>query len=154
MNLSQLKNILQTLEKIQFRLENGNSIPEHFHITEVGKIDKNYIDCGGTVRKETFINFQIWCANDFEHRLKPNKLLNIIELSENTLNLPDSEIEVEYQSHTIGKYSLDFDGTFFVLKNKSTNCLAQDMCGITPTKKKIQLSQLNKNSCKPNSSCC
>jgi hypothetical protein len=33
-------------------------------------------------RKET-VNFQLWDANDFEHRLKPKKTLDIIELSEN-----------------------------------------------------------------------
>lgn len=31
-----------------FKLENGNSVPEHFHVTEVGIITKDFIDCGGT----------------------------------------------------------------------------------------------------------
>jgi hypothetical protein len=34
---------------------------------------KNFIDCGGKVRNETVVNFQLWNANDFEHRLKPKK---------------------------------------------------------------------------------
>ncbi|MGL5112608.1 MAG: DUF6428 family protein, partial [Flavobacterium sp.] len=82
MKLSQVKSILKTVETVHFNLPDGTSVPEHFHVTEVGLVTKNFIDCGGTVRKETVVNFQLWDANDFEHRLKPQKLLNIIELSE------------------------------------------------------------------------
>ena len=89
MKLSQVKNILKSVEAVNFILENGTSVPEHFHVTEVGLITKNFIDCGGTVRKETVVNFQLWDANDFEHRLKPQKLLNIIELSEKVLGIED-----------------------------------------------------------------
>jgi hypothetical protein len=53
---------------------------------------------------EKFANFQLWDTNDFEDRLKPQRLLNIIALSEEKLNIGDLEIEVEYQSDTIGKY--------------------------------------------------
>ena len=137
MTLEQIKEILPTLENVEFQLENGNFVPEHFHVTEVGVIHKNFIDCGGTIRNEKVVNFQLWNANDYEHRLKPGKLLNIIRLSEEKLGIENSEIEVEYQSETIGKYDLDFDGKHFILKNKSTACLAQDSCGIPATKKKF-----------------
>ena len=83
MNLSEIKNILNTVEAVNFKLEDGTMVPEHFHVTEVGVINKHFIDCGGVVRKENKANFQLWDANDFEHRLKPSKLLSIIDLSEN-----------------------------------------------------------------------
>lgn len=134
MKLSEFKNLLSQLETLVFRLENGNFIPDHFHITEVGLITRNFIDCGGTIRETQKINFQIWTANDFEHRLKPQKLLNIIRLSESKLSLPDVEIEVEYQLETIGKFDLDFDGKVFWLKNSKTACLAEDSCGIPQEK--------------------
>lgn len=118
------------LERVDFQLENGTFVPEHFHVTEVGSITKHFIDCGGVIRKENVVNFQLWNADDFEHRLKPKKLLNIIRLSEQKLGIEDSEIEVEYQSGTIGKYDLAFNGTSFMLKNKTTACLALDACGI------------------------
>ena len=137
MTLEQIKEILPTLENVEFQLENGTFVPEHFHVTEVGVIHKNFIDCGGTIRNEKVVNFQLWNANDYEHRLKPGKLLNIIRLSEEKLGIENSEIEVEYQSETIGKYDLDFDGKHFILKNKTTACLAQDSCGIPATKKKF-----------------
>ncbi len=155
MKLSQVKSILKTVEAVNFTLPNGTSVPEHFHVTEVGLITKNFIDCGGTVRKETVVNFQLWDANDFEHRLKPQKLLNIIELSEKILGIEDFEIEVEYQDTTIGKYDLDFDGKDFVLLNKQTACLAQDQCGIPTEKQKINLSDRNSEPCcSPDGNCC
>lgn len=152
MKLSVIKQILLTLENVEFQLENGTFVPEHFHVTEVGMITKNFIDCGGIIRSEQVVNFQLWDADDFEHRLKPSKLLSIITLSEEKLGIKDFEIEVEYQSETIGKYDLDFNEKTFVLKNKTTACLAQDACGIPPQKQKINI--INKSSCTPNSGCC
>lgn len=157
MKLSEIKTLLDTLETVNFQLPDGNFVPEHFHVTEVGLITKNFIDCGGTVRKETKVNFQLWEANDFEHRLKPQKLIHIIALSEKVLGIQDFEIEVEYQDNTIGKYDLGFNGKDFLLINKKTACLAQDQCGIPAEKQKLKLTQLsadNTNSCTPGGGCC
>ncbi|MGA9639019.1 DUF6428 family protein [Flavobacterium sp.] len=155
MKLSEIKQKLATAENVTFKLPNGEFVPEHFHVTEVGLITKNFIDCGGTVRKETVVNFQLWNANDFEHRLKPQKLTNIIQLSEKILGIEDHEIEVEYQSETIGKYDLDFDGTNFLLLNKKTACLAEDACGIPTEKQKIKIGDQNDQPCcSPDGNCC
>jgi len=158
MKLSDVKQILPALENVEFQLEDGTFVPEHFHVTEVGIIQKNFIDCGGTIRNEKAVSFQLWNADDFEHRLKPSKLLHIIQLSEEKLGIEDSEIEVEYQSGTIGKYDLDFNGKTFVLKNKTTACLAQEACGIPSPKQKVALSGLqaaaDASRCAPNSGCC
>lgn len=157
MKLSKIKEILPSLENVEFQLENGNFVPEHFHVTEVGQITKNFIDCGGVIRTEKVVNFQLWNADDSEHRLKPKKLLHIINLSEEKLGIEDLEIEVEYQSQTIGKYDLEFNGSHFVLVNKTTACLAQDACEIPSEKQKKNLSELTSdsgNSCEPGSGCC
>lgn len=157
MTLEQIKNILPSLENVEFQLENGKFVPEHFHVTEIGMVTKSFIDCGGTMRKEERVNFQLWDADDFEHRLKPGKLLHIINLSEEKLGIGNFEIEVEYQDATIGKYDLDFNGKNFILKNKVTACLAQEVCGIPQEKQKINLSELKNNQdscCTPNSGCC
>ena len=157
MKLSEIKKLLTTVETVNFQLPNGSFVPEHFHVTEVGLITKNFIDCGGTVRKETVVNFQLWDANDFEHRLKPQKLIHIIELSEKVLGIEDFEIEVEYQDTTIGKYDLGFNGKNFELLNKKTACLAQEQCGVPSEKPKFKLTQLNAdtaNSCTPGGGCC
>ncbi|OXA89984.1 DUF6428 family protein [Flavobacterium hercynium] len=157
MKLSEIKEILPTLENVEFQLENGTFVPEHFHVTEVGQVIKNFIDCGGVIRNEKTVNFQLWNADDYEHRLKPVKLLNIIKLSEEKLGIEDNEIEVEYQSETIGKYDLEFNGKTFILKSKTTACLAQDACGIPFEKQKKNLIQLSVNEgscCTPDSGCC
>lgn len=156
MKLSEVKQILGTVETVSFQLEDGTFVPEHFHVTEVGVITKHFIDCGGTVRNEKVANFQLWDANDFEHRLKPQKLQSIIGLSEKVLGMEDLEIEVEYQSHTIGKYDLGFDGTHFILLPKQTACLAQDQCGIPSQKTKVKLSEIGTaaTACAPGSGCC
>jgi len=156
MKLSEVKNQLSTLESVTFQLPNGTFVPEHLHVTEVGLVTKNFIDCGGTVRNEKVVNFQLWDANDFDHRLKPKKLLDIITLSEKILGIEDFEIEVEYQDTTIEKYNLEFNGENFELVNKLTNCLAQDKCGIPLDKLKVKVSETTNpsNSCKPGGGCC
>jgi hypothetical protein len=155
MKLSQIKRTLIDLETIAFQLPNGELVPRHFHVTEVGMITKNFIDCGGTLRNEEVINFQLWSADDYDHRIHPEKLLHIIELSEKTLGLPDLDIEVEYQGDTIGKYGLEFDGTNFQLTTKATDCLAKDNCGIPENKPLVRLSELETaSSCTPGSGCC
>ncbi|CAM1351191.1 DUF6428 family protein [Tenacibaculum insulae] len=155
MKLSEIKKHLASLKTIAFQLPNGSLVPNHFHVTEVGKITKNFIDCGGTIRNEEVVNFQLWEADDYDHRLHPEKLVHIIELSEKALNIPDLDIEVEYQGATIGKYGLDFDGTNFLLTSKQTDCLAKDNCGIPQEKPKVKLSEIQQQTtCTPNSGCC
>lgn len=149
MKLSEVKSILPSLEDVAFQLENGIYVPEHFHVTEIGTITKHFIDCGGTIRNEKVVNFQLWDANDYEHRLKPMKLMRIIELSEEKLEMEDNEIEVEFQGETIGKFDLDFNGKHFILKNKNTACLANDACGISTEQEETKTS-----CCTPNSGCC
>jgi len=150
MKLSEIKHHLSNLETIAFQLPNGKLVPSHFHVTEVGKITKHFIDCGGTVRKEEVVNFQLWEANDYDHRLHPEKLVHIIELSEKTLNISDLEIEVEYQGTTIGKYGLDFDGKNFLLTSKNTDCLAKSSCDLPEENTSIK----ETSCCEPVSSCC
>jgi hypothetical protein len=157
MKLSEVKSSLSTIGKVEFVLPGGATVPEHFHVTEIGLIDKKFIDCGGTVRQEKVVNFQLWSSDDTDHRLQPGKLTDVIALSERVLNIEDLEVEVEYQSDTIGKYGLDFNGKSFQLVAKTTACLALDQCGAPPQKQKIQLQELvssEQPSCKPGSGCC
>lgn len=157
MKLSDFKKQLSTITDINFVLQNGTVVPKHFHVTEVGQVTKSFIDCGGTVRNEKVVNFQLWEANDFDHRLAPQKLNEIIALSEKILGIEDAEIEVEYQSETIGKYGVEFNGKDFVLTTTQTNCLAQDKCGIPPEKLKVSLADLqntNQSCCTPGGKCC
>jgi hypothetical protein len=156
MKLSEIKSQLPQLSQLTFLLPDGSSVPAHFHITEVGQVTKRFIDCGGTVRNEKAINFQLWEDGDYDHRLGAKKLLDIIELSEKVLGLEDLEVEVEYQNDTIGKYGLEFSGEAFFLTKKMTDCLAKDKCGIPASKPKLKLADLQgqASKCSPNSGCC
>ena len=154
MILKELKNHLTNLTEIGFILPNGTFVPPYFHVTEVGKVTREFIDCGGTERATSIVNFQLWTANDFDHRLSSSKLLRIIDLADTRFNLNELEIEVEYQSDTIGKYGLEFDGINFILKAKQTDCLALEQCGIPEGKIKKSLANLSEASCTPGSGCC
>ena len=156
MKLSAFKNILGTLDALTFKLPDGRSVPAHYHVTEVGHSHKRFIDCGGTVRSEEVVVFQLWYADDKDHRLAPQKLLNIISLSEERLGIGDNEIEVEYQGVTVGKYGLAFDGEAFVLTTKLTACLALDQCGISGNETFVDLNiaSVPATGCTPGGGCC
>lgn len=155
MNLTELKQHLSSADTLRFLRPDGTPVAEHAHVTEVGVITRRFIDCGGTGRTERRINLQLWTADDVHHRLHPQKLLEIIALSETRLGLPDAEVEVEYQADTVGRYGLLFDGRSFWLTAKQTACLAEDACGI-PAKKSgyADTAKPASNTCTPGSGCC
>ncbi len=154
MKLSEFKTALQGAESLNFQLEDGTAVPAHFHITEIGRVTKKFIDCGGTLRDEERVTFQLWFDEDFHHRLSAEKLMSIIKIGEEKIGLPNIDIEVEYQSTTIGKYSLQKGDFGFILANSQTACLAPDKCGIPVKKESKQLVDLVKGSCDPKSGCC
>lgn len=156
MNLSEIKSALSKVDEVIFTQPDGTRVPAHFHVTEVGTIEKHFIDCGGTERKESVVNFQLFTATDYDHRLSAQKLRSIIELSEQKLGMNNLPIEVEYQGDTIGKYGLEFDNGVFMLTSTQTDCLAKDKCGIPEQKPRIRLSALQdkENACTPGSGCC
>lgn len=131
MTIKELKTLLANRTGVAFMLPDGSAVPSHFHITEVGKVTKDFIDCGGTVRQTVAANLQLWEASDYDHRLSAQKLADIIQLSQQKLDLADTlEIEVEYQGTTIGKYGLAGTTTDFQLTAMHTDCLALDSCGV------------------------
>ena len=157
MKLYDVLDCLEAVEEVRFTLPNGEPVPVHFHVTEIGSLEKNFIDCGGAIRKESVISFQLFTAQDYDHRLGREKLKNIIQSSIDKLGLKNNEVEVEFQSNTISKYDLDFEGGIFNLIAKQTDCLAKDKCGIPTEKPKVRLSALastNKPVCEPGSGCC
>lgn len=157
MKLSEFRQALSNVKQLDFLLPNGAFIPSHFHITEAGLITRHYIDCGGTVRIEKYINFQIWVADDTDHRLNPEKLEKIIQIAEPLWGSEDLNIEVEYQEKSISRYGIYFNGTHFLLQAKQTECLAKDKCGVPPEKVKIKLSELQpaaSTCCTPGGGCC
>ena len=160
MKLSTFKNHLGESKTLTFMLPEGVLIPSHFHITEIGLVTKQFIDCGGTIRNEKTISFQLWTSTDTDHQLETSKLLGIIRKYEEVINHDDLEIEFEYQHETINKYGLNFNNGYFILTNTKTACLAEDVCGITnltSTTKNLGTASMVTNQdscCAPNSGCC
>ena len=153
MLISAFKQTLSELDTLKFQLPNGAFVPAHFHITEVGNITRNFIDCGGVQRQENKLNLQLWVASDTDHRLDPTNLLNILQLAEKQLGNSNVEVEVEYQQSTIGRYKLAFNGAVFQLINTQTACLAPNQCGIPQEKPRVRVTASGL-SCNPNSGCC
>ncbi len=157
MKISALKNHLKEIEALNFLLPDGTAIPAHFHLTEIGLITKHFVDCGVSVHLEKWATLQIWVASDIEHRLKPVNLLKIVNNSEKIIGHEDLEVEVEYQSDTIGRYGLEFDGRNFLLTPKQTTCLAQERCGLPKEQPKVLIAELSDNKkscCASNVNCC
>jgi|GEM_PF-3366592 N-acetyl-anhydromuramyl-L-alanine amidase AmpD len=73
MKISQFKSALQLAKPTdnpQFLQSNGVPVSAHYHITEIGLILKNYVDCGGVVRQERKASMQLWLANDTSQKLR------------------------------------------------------------------------------------
>jgi hypothetical protein len=137
MNVQQLQDLLSQHGEasLRLRLPNGEFVPAHFHVTEVGRVDKNFIDCGGTRRHVASCLLQTWTANDVDHRLESGKLAKILQLASPILGSDDLPVEVEYGADVAVQYSLAdvqivFNTMTFVLEGKQTDCLAKDRCGV------------------------
>ncbi|MCP9236333.1 DUF6428 family protein [Lewinella sp. JB7] len=158
MLLSELLDVLDRTDQITIALPDGELVPRHFHVTEVGEVTRRFIDCGGTLRQDRVINLQLWSANDYDHRLAPDKLVHILRLAQRQLGLGDLEIEVEYQgADTIQKFGLTGADGRLVLTNTATDCLAKDNCGIpaaVPVSLKNFVAKSGAGSCAPGSGCC
>lgn len=157
MKLSQFKSALQLAKAAsnpQFIQLNGLPIAAHYHITEIGLMLKNYVDCGGVVRQERKASMQIWLANDTDHRLTTDKLLGIIDKSEQLFGLKDEELEVEYQGETIETYALSAEDSGFHFVAKQTTCLAPGHCGIPEAQLPENMRSKTNSCCSPASGCC
>jgi Family of unknown function (DUF6428) len=137
---------------LQFILPDGGLIPLHAHITEVGRVDKTFLDCGATVRKVSYLCLQSWVANDVEHRLPAGKLAEIIERAAPILGNDDLEVELEYEDGVITQFPVvsiasDLNKLVIGLGVKHTDCLAKDVCLPPPKDEEI-------SSCCSGAGCC
>src|SRR5688572_20143600 len=91
---------------LRFELPGGKLVAAHAHVTEVARIDKRFIDCGGTLRTDRFCRLQTWTANDLDHRLKAEKLLKILHKAAPVLETDDLEVDVEHEVEFISQFPL------------------------------------------------
>lgn len=118
-------------------LPNGDQIPAHFHLTEVGHVAKKFVDCGGTFRAREACVLQTYVADDFDHRLNAKRLADILDLGRSVLPNDDLEVEVEWDWGAVSQYPIAAgrvvgDRLEFQLESKHTDCLAKQKCGCEP----------------------
>jgi hypothetical protein len=137
MTINQFKSVLEAHpgEQMHWMLPDRSFVPTHYHITEVGRVQKDFIDCGGTVRSLVSCLLQVWVADDVDHRLDTTKLLGVMKAAEVVLQSDDLPMEVEYEDSAISQYPIGGvestpSGLLFYLGTKHTECLAPDKCGV------------------------
>src|ERR1700756_5332404 len=108
MKLAEFKTLLaQHPDKnIRFVLPTGSKCPPHAHVTEVARIDKRFVDCGGTKRTDSVCRLQTWFAEDTDHRLTAGKLVKILTMAAPLLETEDLEVDVEYEAPFISQFPI------------------------------------------------
>ena len=122
---------------LHLMLPDGSFVPAHFHVTEVGRVQKDFIDCGGTRRSSSACVLQVWVADDADHRLDTTKLAKIIQIGTPLFPSMTVPVEVEYEQGAVSQYPVQQaevtpSGVLLHLGSKHTACLAQDRCGVGP----------------------
>lgn len=152
MNTTELTALLAAFgdKPVSFVLPDGGRIPAHAHITEVGRIDREFLDCGGVLRRTSFCCLQAWVADDTDHRLAAGKLVTIIGRALEPLGLAALPMEVEYEDGLISQFPVVSvsagDAVVLHLGTKHTDCLAKEVCLPAPG--------AAESCCPPGSGCC
>jgi len=135
MKLYELKTLLEANRDKPFMLllPNRNTVPSSFHITEVGQVNKTFIDCGGQVRSLQTCRLQAWVGEDDEHRLNAGKLADILKLARSVVPDDDIDLEVEYEDSLISQYpvvdcTVKDNAVVLHLAARHTDCLAKELC--------------------------
>jgi hypothetical protein len=140
-------------------LPNGDTVPAHAHVTEVGRVDKRFIDCGGTLRNESVCRLQTWFANDVEHRLTAGKLAKILDKAAPVLMTDDLDVDVEHEVGYVSQFPLQAvevsaNAVTFQLAERHTDCLAKDKCGVPPSVSEFNPMKFNFRGEQPSVGCC
>lgn len=133
MKLSDLRSALEQHPGTfpRFVLPDGDFIPAHAHVTEVGHVAKNFIDCGGVTGRSETVLLQTHVGRDTEHRLKSDRFAKILQLGERVLPHDQLEVEVEYDCCVVAQYPVlevkaETEHLDVVLGKRHTECLAQE----------------------------
>lgn len=118
---------------VRFILPGETPVPAHAHVTEVARVDKRFVDCGGTLREDAFCRLQTWVAEDLDHRLNARKLLGILDKGDAVLRSVELTVDVEHETTLISQYPLRevrlTDGELQLhLDPRHTDCLARELC--------------------------
>jgi Family of unknown function (DUF6428) len=137
MTLAELQSLLteHADRSFRIRLPDGEAVPVSFHVTEVGRLHKTFLDCGGTLREIITCQLQIWVGEDYEHRIETGKMAAILGKARSILPDANVPVEIEYEDRVISQYTLSGyevlpEAVILVLSHKHTECLAPELCGL------------------------
>lgn len=127
-------------KSFQLRLPGGDEVPVSFHITEVGRVTKTFLDCGGQHRQTDTCQLQAWVGEDGDHRIASSKLLGIFRKAAFLLPNESIPVEIEYEAEVISQYpiaraEITDSAVILHLTTKHTDCLAKELCGLPTTGK-------------------
>ncbi len=140
MTISALKHALAAAPELPLTVlwPDGDPIEAHFHVTEVGRVQKDFVDCGGTVRRSVTCLLQTWVGEDVGHRITAEKLLKAFAHSARVLGSEDLPVELEYEACNVIQFTViaverEAERLVVRLGGKHTDCLAKELCGVAPT---------------------
>jgi hypothetical protein len=115
----------------RFVLPNGDYVPPHAHVTEVGHVIRNFIDCGGLTGKEEKVVLQTHVGNDTDHRLRSDRFAKILRLGDRVIPSADLEVDVEYDCCVVAQYPIteatpDGEHLNLILQRGRTQCRARE----------------------------
>lgn len=159
MNLAELKSLLASHPGHHFRLSlpDDSAVPVSFHVTEVGRVQKTFLDCGGTLRETTVCQLQVWVGEDYDHRIETGKMAGILEKGKSLLPDESVPVEIEYEDRVISQYTIEGheltdDSVVLRLAHKHTECLAPELCGL-PSIDRLPALGGKTSCCAPGQSC-
>ena len=133
MTLRGLQNALEAnpLRFLRFVLPDGDYIPAHAHVTEVGHVVRNFIDCGGLTGKEEKVLLQTHVGNDTDHRLRSDRFAKILQLGSRVIPRADLDVDVEYDCCVVAQYPIgeatpDGEHLNLILQRGRTQCRARE----------------------------
>ncbi len=108
-------------------------IEAHFHVTEIGRVQRDFVDCGGTIRQTVTCLLQTWVGPDTDHRITAGKLLKAFAHAAPVLRGEDLPVELEYETCnvvqlTVAGITREADRFLIQLGAKHTDCLAKELC--------------------------
>jgi hypothetical protein len=137
MKLNDLKMALRQHPNTSPRLvlPNGDYIPPHAHVTEVGHVSRTFIDCGGMTGNTEVVLLQTHVGDDTDHRLSSERFAKILDLGDRVLPHDQLDVEVEYDCCVVAQYPITETRSVgehldLILGSKRTQCLARERARI------------------------
>ena len=114
-----------------FVLPDGDYIPAHAHVTEVGHVVRSFVDCGGLTGKEEKILLQTHVGDDSDHRLRSDRLAKILRLGNRVIPSRDLNVDVEYDCCVVAQYPIaeatpDGEHLNLILRHGRTQCRSRE----------------------------